>query len=96
MIVADLAQAQIFDMQRAEGLEMLRVRSLHMQLQGISQCIVLVEECLADIWYPLVGIGIEITVHGLACPQGNVIQVDDIVVSTTIDQSAKFSITDGQ
>ena len=32
MIVADLTQTQILDMQSAEGLEMLRIRSLYVQL----------------------------------------------------------------
>ena len=96
VIVADLTQSQILDMQGAEWLEMLRVRALHVQLQRISQRIVLIEQCFADVWYPLVGIGIEVAVHRLACPQGDVVQVDDVVVSAAIDEGTDLTVSNRQ
>ena len=38
VVVAHLTQSQVFDMQRTEGLEMLGVGALHMQLQGLYWC----------------------------------------------------------
>ena len=55
-------------MQRAQRLIELRVWSLYVQLQRVGELIILVEECLAYLWDPLVGIGIEISVYRFSCP----------------------------
>ena len=75
---------------------MLRVRSLHMQLERIGQSIVFVEEGLADLWDPFVGIRIEITVYGLACPEGDVVQIDHVIVCAAVDEGAKLAVANGQ
>ena len=68
MVVCDSPQTEVFDVQCAEGLVILAVWSLNMELQGVGFGIVFVEESLADGWNPLVGIRVEIPVNGLACP----------------------------
>jgi len=68
VVVSDGSQSKVFDMQRAEGLEILAVRSLNMELQGVGLGIVFVEKSLTDLGDPLVGIRVEIPVNGLACP----------------------------
>ena len=83
-------------MQGAKGLEMLGVRTLDMQLQGVGKGIVLIEECLTDGRYPLVGISIEVTVYGLTRPQGDVVQVDDIIIRSAIDERTQLTISDGE
>ena len=67
-----------------------------MQLQGVGLGIILVEKSLADGGDPLMGIRIEIPVNGLSCPQGDIVQVNDIVVRSAIDKCAKFAVTNGQ
>ena len=67
-----------------------------MQLQGVGQLIVLIEECFSYLWNPLVGISIKGAVCGLACPERDIVQVDDVVVSSAIDESAQFAIPDRQ
>ena len=39
-----------------------------MQLQRVGQFVVFVEQCLADAGNPLVGILVEVSVDGFACP----------------------------
>ena len=39
---------------------------------------------------------IEVSVYGLASPKGDVVQVDDIVVSAAIDEGTKLAITNRQ
>ena len=67
-----------------------------MELQRVGQCIILIKQCLADGWYPLVGIGIEVAVYGLSRPQGDVVQVDQVIVGTSIDQGTQLTVADGQ
>ena len=96
MIVADGSESEVLDMQRAEGLEKLRVRPLHIVLQRVGELIVLIEERLADLRNPLVGILVQTSVHGLARPQGDVVQIDDVVVCASIDQCSELAVADGQ
>ena len=64
-----------------------------MQLQRIGQCIIFIEKCLAYLWYPLVGISIEITVYRFTSPKRNIIQVNHIIVSTTINECPQLTIS---
>ena len=95
-VVLDFTQRQILDVQRAQRLVVLRVRTLYMQLQRIGELIVFVEKCLTYLWDPLVGIGIEIPVHRFSRPEGDVVQIDDVVVTSAIDQCTHLSVADGQ
>ena len=83
-------------MQGAERLEVLRVRALHMQLQRVGQLVVFVEEGFTDGGNPLVGIRIEVTIYRFASPLGDVFQIDDVVIRTTIHEGSDFSIADGE
>ena len=67
-----------------------------MQLQGVGLCVVLVEECLADLGNPLVGILVEVAVYGLSRPQRDIVQIDDVIVRTAIDERSQFAVADGQ
>ena len=96
VVVAHATEAQILDVEGAQRLEVLAVRPLHMQLQRVGKGIVLTEEGLAYLRNPLVGIGIEAPVYGLACPQGDVVQVDDVVVGAAIDEGTELAVADGQ
>ena len=96
MIVADGSESQVLDMQCAEGLEILRVRPLHIVLQRVGKSIVFVEQRLADLRDPLVGVLVELSVHRLARPEGDVVQIDDVIICAAIDEGAQFTIADGQ
>ena len=86
MIVADGSESEVLDVQRAEGLEKLRVRPLHIVLQRVGKSIVFVEQRLADLRDPLVGVLVELSVHRLARPQGDIIQIDDVIICATINE----------
>ena len=83
-------------MQRAEGLEELRVRSLHIVLQRVGKGIILVEEGLADLRNPLVSILVEVAIHRLTRPKRDIVQIDDVIVRAAIDEGTQFTIADGQ
>ena len=80
-------------MQCAQWLVVLRVRTLHMSLQRVGKAVVLVEECLANLRYPLVGIGIQVAIHRFTCPQRNVVQINHVVVGATINQGTHLTVT---
>ena len=80
-------------MQCAQWLVVLRVRTLHVQLQRVGQRIVLVKQRLAYLGYPFVGVGIQIAIHGFACPQRNVVQINHVVVGATINQGTHLTVT---
>ena len=42
------------------------------------------------------GISIKVSVNWLSCPQGDVVQIDDIIISATIDQCTQFAVADRQ
>ena len=67
-----------------------------MQLQRVGQRIVLVEQRLADLGNPLVGIGIEVAVDGLSRPERDVVQIDDVVVGAAIDERTNLAVAYGQ
>ena len=95
-VVAHAAQTEVLDVERAKGLEELRVGSLHVQLQRVGQRVVLAEEGLAYLRNPLVGLRVEVTVGGLAGPQGDVVQIDRVVIGSAVDQCAELAVADGQ
>ena len=80
-------------MQCAQWLIVLRVRTLHVQLQRVGQRIVLVKQRLANLRYPLVGIGIQVAIHGFTCPQRNVVQINHVVVGAAINQGTHLTVT---
>ena len=92
LVTADRAQAEVLDVEGAEGLEKLRVGSLHVELQGVGLAVVFGKQRLANLGNPLVGIGIKVAVDGLARPQGDVVQVDDVVVGAAIDECAELAV----
>ena len=81
-------------MQRAQWLVVLRVWTLHVQLQRVGQRIVLVKQRLANLRYPLVGVGIQVAIHRFACPQRNVVQINHVVVGAAINQGTHLAVTD--
>ena len=95
-IVLDFTKTQILDVERAQGLVILRVRPLNVQLQGIGKGIILLEQGLTDGWYPLVGISIEVAIYGLTRPEGDVVQVDYIIIGTSVDKGTQLTIAYGQ
>ena len=95
LVVGDGPQSEVLDVQRAQRLEVLRVRSLHVQLQRVRQLVVLPEEGLADLRDPLVGVLVEVAVHGFPCPERDVVQIDDVVVGTAVDECAELTVADG-
>jgi len=42
------------------------------------------------------GIGIEVAVHRLTRPEGDVVQVDDVVICAAIDKGSDLTVADGQ
>ena len=96
VVVAHGSQSEVFDMQRAEGLEELRVRPLHMQLQRVGLGKVLLKQRLADLRNPLMGVLVELSVHRLARPQGDIVQIDDVIICAAIHKGAYLTIADGQ
>ena len=87
---------QVQDMQRGQRLVILRVRPLHVQLQRIGSSIVLTKQRLANLGNPLVGILVQLTIHGLPRPQRDIVQEDDIILHTTIHQRTELAIANGQ
>ena len=67
-----------------------------MQLQRVRQLVVLPEEGLADLWDPLVGVLVEVAVHGFPRPERDVVQIDDVVVGAAVDERAELAVADGQ
>ena len=79
-------------MEGTEGLEELRVGSLHVELQGVGLAVVFGKQRLANLGNPQVGIGIKVAVDGLARPQGDVVQINDVVVGAAIDECAELAV----
>ena len=96
VVALDGGLVVVEDMEGAEGLEKLGVGTLHTELQTVGQGIVFLEEGFADAWYPYARPGIEVRVDRLARPQGDVVEVDGIVVDTTIDDGTQFAVADEQ
>ena len=88
MIATDQSLVQIPDVQCAKGLEVLGVGALHMKLQLIGLGIILGIEGFTDFGNPLMGIIVEVAVHRLSRPEGDVVEVNHVVLNASIDQSS--------
>lgn len=67
-----------------------------MVLQRVGEGIVLVEECLTDGRNPPVSCTVNAEVNGLAGPEGDVVEMDDVAVRVAVDERSKFAVADGQ
>ena len=92
-VIACGAFAEVYDVHCGERLVELRVMSLHMSLQRVGKAVVLVEECLANLRYPLVCITPFLAVNGTACPQRYVVQVEHIVIGRAIDYGTYLAVS---
>ena len=86
MIATDQSLVQIPDVQRAKGLKVLGVGPLHMKLQLIGLGIILGIEGFTNLGNPLVGILVEVAVHWLSRPEGDVVEVNHVVLNASINQ----------
>ena len=87
---------EIIDAQGAQRLVELRVVSLDMVLERVGEGVVLVEERLADCRNPLVSRAVDAEVYGLAGPEGDVVEVDDVAVGRSVDECSELAVADGQ
>ena len=96
LVVLHLPLVPVVEMEGGQGLVVLRVVSLHVELQAVGTRIVLGEESLANLGnplrrpFPLVG------VYGLPRPQRDVVQIDEAVVCAAVHQCAHLTVADGQ
>ena len=96
-IVVCLCRAvQMVDMQGGKGLIIGRIMPLHMQLQRVGQLIIFAEECFPYFWNPSMGFFILVSIHRLARPQCDVVELDHFFLYTTVDQCTEFTIAQGQ
>ena len=96
MIATNQSLVQVPDVQRAKGLEVLGIGALHMKLQLIGLGIILGIEGFTDFGNPLVSILVEVAVHRLSRPEGDVVEVNHVILDAAINQSSQLSIADGQ
>ena len=87
---------EIIDAQGAQRLVELRVVTLDMVLERVGEGVVLVEERLADCRNPLVSRAVDAEVYGLAGPEGDVVEVDDVAVGRSVDECSELAVADGQ
>ena len=87
---------EIIDAQGAQRLVELRVVTLDMVLERVGEGIVLVEKSLADRRNPLVSRAVNAEVNGLSGPEGDVVEVDDVTVGSSVDERSQFAVADGQ
>ena len=70
--------------------------SFYVQLQRVCTGIVFGKQGLADFWYPFGCSSTFVLVNGFACPQRDVVQVDQAGIRTAIDQCSQLAVANGQ
>ena len=92
VIIRKLSLVAVFDVDHAQWLIELRVMALHIVLQGIGSLVILLEQRLSDFRNPLVGFATFVGIHGHARPEGDVVELDGVVVGSTVNQCTQFAI----
>ena len=96
VIAAGSSLVGIGEVESSQGLVVLRIVALHLQLQLVGFAVVFGKQCLAYLGNPLVGILVHRPVDGFAGPQGNVVQINHIVDGTAIHERTHLAVADGQ
>ncbi len=92
VVICELALVAVLDVDHAQRLIELRVVSLHIVLQGIGSLVILLKQGLSDFWNPLVGFATFVGIYRNARPEGDVIELDRVIIGSTINQRTQFAI----
>ena len=66
--------------------------SLYIVLQGIGSLVIFLKQGFSDFGNPLVGFATFVGIYGYARPEGDVVELDRVIIGSTINQRTQFAI----